>query len=233
MSITKTFHLEPAVLTLLRCGNVSTDLGGAEYGAAHIDPKRPYGNSYVEGDIARILGWEVGPNGLTDEQRDRAAALHAKTPTALEIVLSVGYFEPGEYERVGYTGWDLAKATYGYAVFTETNEHEGETWRTYIQYRGNEGALRQLAEVVTEANKHTEGYDEDDDEGGAYELDLDHIMPSWIAEALAQWAGDGGSTYTSAHDLRKGVLTIPDDALDRAREGHDPLYKTEVREWIK
>lgn len=30
---------------------------GAEYGAAAIDPKRPYGNSSVESDIAEILEW--------------------------------------------------------------------------------------------------------------------------------------------------------------------------------
>jgi hypothetical protein len=231
MTMSDLFHLEPEVLTLLRHGNV-TDQRGMEYGAAGLDPKRPYGNSDLEEDIARILGWAVGCDGLSNDERDQVYELHAKTPTALQIVLSVGYFEPGIYKRHG-TGWELVLASHGYAVFTETNEHEGETWRTYIQYRGNEGALRLLAEVVAESNKHTEGYDEDDDEGGAYELDLDHIMPSWIAEALAQWAGDGGCTYTRAHDLRKGVLTIPDDALERAREGHDPLYKTEVREWIK
>jgi hypothetical protein len=216
------FHLEPDVLTLLR----------HSIGAAGVDAKRPYGNSDVETDIARILGWAVGCDGLSGDERDQAWELHARTPTALQIVLSVGYFEPGIYKRTG-DGWELELACYGYAVFTETNEHEGETWRTYIQYRGNEDALRRLAEVVAEANKHTEGYDEDAGEGGSYELDLDNIMPGYIAEAMAQWAGDGGCTYTRAHDLRRGVLTIPANALELARNGDDPLYKTEVREWVK
>ncbi len=75
--------------------------GYAEYGAPEIDPKRPYGNSNVEHDIAEILGWEFvetvdGPM-MTPGQPERAAEIHKETETALQVVLRVGAFEPGVY----------------------------------------------------------------------------------------------------------------------------------------
>jgi len=84
-----------------------------EYGAPEIDPKRPYGNSSVEEDIGEILGEE--PEGMdldypddpeyTDEQRERYAALHLETQTALQIALETLKFEVGTYEKANqYTG---------------------------------------------------------------------------------------------------------------------------------
>lgn len=71
-----------------------------EYGAPEINPKRPYGNSGVESDVAEILGWEVNEDeGLSDEQSEAAATLHRQTETALQIVLQTGAFEPGRYEN--------------------------------------------------------------------------------------------------------------------------------------
>ena len=59
-----------------------------EYGAPEIDPKRPYGNSDVEGDIAEILGWEVDEdNGLTEKQSEKAAALHQEMQGVIEYAL--------------------------------------------------------------------------------------------------------------------------------------------------
>lgn len=59
-----------------------------EYGAPEIDPKRPYGNSDVEGDVAQILGWKVDKeNGLTEEQSQKAAALHHEMQQVIEYAL--------------------------------------------------------------------------------------------------------------------------------------------------
>ena len=59
-----------------------------EYGAPEIDPKRPYGNSDVELDIAEALGWRVGEdNELTREQQSAAAKIHAEMQTVLQILL--------------------------------------------------------------------------------------------------------------------------------------------------
>ena len=72
-----------------------------ETGAPEIDPKRPYGNSYVPGDVGDILGWERNEDGeLTEDQEAEAYQVHSETETVLQIVLSVGAFEPGLYERV-------------------------------------------------------------------------------------------------------------------------------------
>lgn len=74
----------------------------AEYGAPSIDPKRPYGNSYVEGDIAEILGWKTQNDKLTDQQCKDARKIHDETKIALQICLSQLRFEKGVYENTGY-----------------------------------------------------------------------------------------------------------------------------------
>lgn len=98
------FELTEDHVKLLRASWVNRELSGVEYGAAEIDPKRPYGNSAVEHDIAEILGMEI----LADEEGDyipeatrtRCRELHEQTPTALQVVLSTGSFEPGVYRMV-------------------------------------------------------------------------------------------------------------------------------------
>lgn len=80
-----------------------------EYGAPEIDPKRPYGNSDVPGDIADILGWENRYDPKTGEPlrewHDRAAAIHKEMQTALQVFLATGAFEAGIY-RAGEYGQD-------------------------------------------------------------------------------------------------------------------------------
>ncbi len=58
-----------------------------EYGAPAIDPKRPYGNSDVEGDIADILGWKVGEDGLSEKQSEEASRLHLEMKDVIEFAL--------------------------------------------------------------------------------------------------------------------------------------------------
>jgi len=73
-----------------------------ETGAPYIDPKRPYGNSDVAGDIAAILEIPLTEDeyGERDENQERALlALHTETGTALQIILNCKTFEPGEYEK--------------------------------------------------------------------------------------------------------------------------------------
>jgi len=90
-------------LALLRRAYTSWDQ--CEYGAPQIDPKRPYGNSSVEQDIAEILGVEPGPDDwrpFTDDQVARFHRLHGETETVLQIALRTGRFEVGEYEAEPY-----------------------------------------------------------------------------------------------------------------------------------
>lgn len=84
-----------------------------ETGAPEIDPKRPYGNSDVDEDVAEIL--DIKPTSgdyLSDKQRERMFELHHQTLTALQIVLCTGKFQPGTYVRKDEDddrGWVLKK----------------------------------------------------------------------------------------------------------------------------
>jgi hypothetical protein len=108
----KTFELTEDHVKLLRAMYV--DWEDSEFGAPCIDPKRPYGNSDVENDIAEELGWEVfedhdGEKHLSSEQYELAQRLHRETQTALQIVLSTGSFEPGNYVQRRRYGKDWDK----------------------------------------------------------------------------------------------------------------------------
>lgn len=97
----KVFTLTENHLKLLRRMNVGWQ--DTEYGAPEIDPKRPYGNSDVELDIAEILGWEVDEDGLSEFQSNDARKLHQETATALQVVLFTGKFKSGVYINEGYS----------------------------------------------------------------------------------------------------------------------------------
>lgn len=97
-----TFTLTEDHIKLLRAAYIGWD--DCEFGAPAIDPKRPYGNSSVEIDIAETLGWSLfidadDEGHMSKEQVERACRLHRETQTALEVILSTGSFEPGAYER--------------------------------------------------------------------------------------------------------------------------------------
>ena len=70
-------------------------------GAPAIDYKRPYGNSDVYNDIAKILeikGIIVDENeDFSQEQINLMNELHKETEIALQIILTTGEFRPGEY----------------------------------------------------------------------------------------------------------------------------------------
>lgn len=67
-------------------------------GSPEIDPKRPYGNSYVPGDVADIIGLRYNIElGLTEKQEQKLLALHKETELALQIVLVTGQFKTGKF----------------------------------------------------------------------------------------------------------------------------------------
>jgi hypothetical protein len=105
------FTVRPEHLTLLRHAYVSWDY--AEFGAPSINAKRPYGNSYVVRDLARILEepdevWEEGVKVgfVVEEAAQRLVRLHGETVFALQIVLATGEFRPGRYRRSRYPAID-------------------------------------------------------------------------------------------------------------------------------
>jgi len=100
------FELREDHLKLVRRMNVGyrDDL---EFGAPVIDPKRPYGNSDVFNDIAKILGIEPEGAGddepeFTEDQKGRMLELHKETATALQVILAANSFELGIYESEVY-----------------------------------------------------------------------------------------------------------------------------------
>jgi hypothetical protein len=89
-------------LRLLRCARVFWY--DAEFGAPSIDPKRPYGDSNVFGDIAEILdvpGSEWADEDLSPslDARWRFLRRHVETAIALQIALATGEFRTGHYVR--------------------------------------------------------------------------------------------------------------------------------------
>jgi hypothetical protein len=122
----ETFEFLPEHLTLLRHANL--EWSDCEFGAPAIDPKRPYGNSSVVGDIVEILGKEVGDckyevtlgnkkylvdynkddDEEQDEIEDKLRELHYGTLTVLEIIIHTGTVRPGLYGKKKHSyGWEL------------------------------------------------------------------------------------------------------------------------------
>lgn len=112
----KHFEIKSYHLKLLKNSCVWWD--ETEYGSPGIDPKRPYGNSDVISDIARIL--KIKPK-LTDyddeeclsrEQERKLDEIHREMETVLQICLSTQKFKVGKYkktEKYGKDGWKLVK----------------------------------------------------------------------------------------------------------------------------
>lgn len=108
----QTFTLTEEHIKLLK--NSYTCWFDAEYGSAAIDPKRPYGNSSVDEDIAEILGIKgtedsYGEIDFSDADISRIRKVHSETETALQIVLNTLSFVPGEYVSEMYGEWKLKK----------------------------------------------------------------------------------------------------------------------------
>ena len=108
-------------LKLLRHAHLYWDYDEG-YGAPAINPKRPYGNSYVERDIAEILEapdsdweWEDGAKAHpTQEAEERFTRLHVETMIVLHIALATGEFRPGSYIRDEIIGWIRVEPTSGH-----------------------------------------------------------------------------------------------------------------------
>ena len=111
MAKSKTFVFTEQHRALLR--RMIVGWQDCEYGAPEIDPKRPYGNSSVEQDIAEILGMELcgdddGGPCLSKHQRERCKSLHAETLIAVQIVLAHGVVLEGRYELNDEYKWVVA-----------------------------------------------------------------------------------------------------------------------------
>jgi len=109
--IIERFEVTPDHIKLLQAMYVGWNV--SENGAPTIDPKRPYGNSCVTEDIAKILGWKMpdedGEFTLPEDKDDpfekvynQAMKIHKETETCLQILLVNLSIGPGTYEKEGY-----------------------------------------------------------------------------------------------------------------------------------
>ena len=109
---TREFTVTEDHLKLLRNARLFWEYGEG-YGAPAIEPKRPYGESYVERSIAEILdapdrGWEFEDGAkayITPEAEERFTRLHEETLIVLHIALTAGELRPGRYIRDGDISW--------------------------------------------------------------------------------------------------------------------------------
>jgi len=98
-----TFTVEPGHLALLR--RAYTDWNYCEFGAMEINPKRPYGNSDVMGDLAEILGVDLGVDEDGDQREPspeftrEAYRFHRETEFCVQILLTFGAIEDGATYR--------------------------------------------------------------------------------------------------------------------------------------
>lgn len=112
-SMKKRFELKEEHLKLLKNMCVSWD--DCEFGAPAINCKKPYGNSCVYEDMAKILGIEgfedsEGEISFSREQVDLMNVLHNESEFALQIVLKTGKFEPGIYVADEYSdNWTIER----------------------------------------------------------------------------------------------------------------------------
>lgn len=115
---TNEFTITDEHLKLSRRMYVSWD--DCEYGAPAIDCKRPYGNSYVEGDMLEILGiedprkredydgdeWDDIPEDLSRRLRE----LHEEMQLVLQIWLAAGVIRTGTFvkkDKYNFLSWGL------------------------------------------------------------------------------------------------------------------------------
>lgn len=106
MSKDLTFEVREEHLKLIK--KFSLTWCNAEFGAPMVSPKRPYGNSYVYGDMADILEIkgekeEDGELILSSKQERELLKLHKETLIALQVLLENGTFKTGIYTVTEYS----------------------------------------------------------------------------------------------------------------------------------
>lgn len=99
MSHPERFELTPDHIKLVRAMYIE-HCDEAYDGAPAVNIKRPYGNSYVAGDVGELLGVKQdGDDCYLEATEERLLTIHRQTATALQIIVNTGCFEPGIYVR--------------------------------------------------------------------------------------------------------------------------------------
>lgn len=122
------FKLTEAHIKLLRHMYVEWD--NCETGAPAIDPKRPYGNSYVAGDVYEILT-ENDSEYLSEEQEQYYLEIHKQTLEALKVFLHNATITPGDYEV--FDGWYESLATQEDSTTTDKRINNNEKFQHLVK----------------------------------------------------------------------------------------------------
>lgn len=104
-----------------------------------------------------------------------------------------------------------------FVCYTETNDHEGETWTFWLQLEGNEENLGHLERILDEVN--SELIDPE------YELFGYDVLPEEHVDVLVQYGGEG---YMSMHNKVVGRMTPIDSysTPELYKGGITKLFKT-------
>lgn len=134
-----TFVLTQAHIDLVKRLNVKM-AGDDAYGnlvVPCIDDKRPFGNSYMLGDVLRVMGvTEDGHGTYTDEQVKAARLLLCDLPAAYRIMMENATFMPGVYpvrQRTGVTYTRMARNHIHLLPFLERLKSETMPLGSYNQ----------------------------------------------------------------------------------------------------
>ncbi len=101
-----------------------------------------------------------------------------------------------------------------FVEFIEYNDNEGEPWRFWLQYDGNEEQLEKLSDLLA---------DSDD-----YNLHLNVVASESEVETLVRYTQSG---YFNYENMVTGKLTTPEP--NRNDPDDDPLYKGGIRDYFK
>jgi hypothetical protein len=102
--------------------------------------------------------------------------------------------------------------------FREVNDHEGETWNTWLQVDGNEEELRKLDALLADVEREVE-YD------FPYSLHAEDVEPEDVVDKLCEYAESG---YGRSHDKVTGKFICPDSLGEYA----DDLYKGGIKDYF-
>ena len=111
----KTFELKQIHLDLLK--ETSIGWNDCEFGAPEINPKRPYGDSNCEDNIAEIIkmkkigNWNKDEETWNEKATEQINDIHKETQIALQIILHCQTFELGKYMLLedGWQKWKKIK----------------------------------------------------------------------------------------------------------------------------
>lgn len=109
--------------------------------------------------------------------------------------------------------------TMKFVPFTEENDHEGETWRFWLQYTGNETEIEKLAVLLIKLSYGNEDF--------PYKLDLNDLLNEHDATVIVE---HGQSGYMDYENLVPGTFACP--TVENDEDDADIFYKGRITRYF-